>query len=260
MNLKLTNLKKGLTTFDLKVLGIILMVVDHIHQMFLPFGAPNWLDWFGRPVATIFFFTSVIGFSYTHSKKNYMWRLYFSMVCMSLLTFGVEHWVKYDKVVLSNNIFRDLFIGTIFMLAIDYFQKARQKQRGKNIIIGLLLFSLPFVASLLILPLTKAPVPLMVLGTSLLPALLLAENNFMVLLIPLLYLFKNNRKIQCLIIALVALIYALLRMDQWLMVLAIIPILFYNNQKGPGMKYFFYIFYPAHIIILYLISAFIYLH
>jgi hypothetical protein len=31
---------KGLTTFDLKVIGIILMFIDHIHQMFVPMGAP----------------------------------------------------------------------------------------------------------------------------------------------------------------------------------------------------------------------------
>ncbi len=63
-------LKRGLSTFDLKILGITLMFVDHIHQMFYPFGVPDWLDWFGRPVATLFFFISVVGFSHTHDKRN----------------------------------------------------------------------------------------------------------------------------------------------------------------------------------------------
>lgn len=61
---------RGFSTFDLKILGIILMFIDHIHQMFVPMGAPNWLDWFGRPVATLFFFVSVVGFSHTRSKEN----------------------------------------------------------------------------------------------------------------------------------------------------------------------------------------------
>lgn len=39
--------------------------------------------------------------------------------------------------------------------------------------------------------------------------------------------------------------------------LSLIFILFYNNKEGPKLKYFFYIFYPLHLLILYLINIFI---
>jgi len=36
-------------------------------------------------------------------------------------------------------------------------------------------------------------------------------------------------------------------------VMAMIPIGLYNGKKGIGFKYFFYVFYPGHLLILYMI-------
>ncbi|WP_376716330.1 TraX family protein [Vagococcus carniphilus] len=47
---------------------------------------------------------------------------------------------------------------------------------------------------------------------------------------------------------------------QWMMVFSVIPILLYNGEKGRGMRSFFYIFYPAHIWLLYIIASIIYNH
>ncbi|WP_375709512.1 TraX family protein [Latilactobacillus curvatus] len=42
---------------------------------------------------------------------------------------------------------------------------------------------------------------------------------------------------------------------QWMMIFAIIPILLYNGQKGRSMKYFFYLFYPIHIWLLFILAS-----
>lgn len=45
---------------------------------------------------------------------------------------------------------------------------------------------------------------------------------------------------------------------QWIMFLALPLILSYNHQRGKKCKYLFYIFYPIHIILLWLLSNFVF--
>lgn len=51
--------------------------------------------------------------------------------------------------------------------------------------------------------------------------------------------------------------YTLLR-DQWIMIFALPFFILYNGSKGKGFKYFFYMFYPLHIYLLYIIGNIIY--
>lgn len=51
-----------------------------------------------------------------------MIRMYLCMVMMGLLVLFLEKTIHFDKIGLVNNIFRDLFIGALFMAAIDEFK------------------------------------------------------------------------------------------------------------------------------------------
>ncbi|MBO0475310.1 hypothetical protein JZO86_16645 [Enterococcus ureasiticus] len=253
---------KGLTTFDLKTIGIVLMFIDHIHQMFVPMGAPNWLDWFGRPVATLFFFVSVVGFSHTRSKEKYMMRLYLGMVIMTLGSFVLQKVVGYEEVQLMNNIFRDLLVGTLMMYGIDKISEGRSSKKVGKILLGIAIILFPIISSAILVSLMSNPSTIMVTvwGVNFIPALLFTENSVMVLLIPLMYLARNQRWLQCVLIALVAVLFFFQGSTQWMMIFAVIPIMLFNGEKGRGMKNFFYFFYPLHIWILYLISAYMFMH
>lgn len=93
----------------------------------------------------------------------------------------------------------------------------------------------------------------------LVPNILTVEGGFaLVLLGVLFYIFRNNRIMQILVLLILSvLVYITGDKIQCIMGLAAIPIVMYNGKRRYGMKKFFYIFYPAHIGILYIISALI---
>ncbi|MGO3732509.1 MAG: TraX family protein [Vagococcus sp.] len=257
--------KKGFTTFDLKIIGITLMFIDHIHQMFSIMGAPNWLDWFGRPVATLFFFVSVVGFSHTRDKKKYLSRLLIGFWIMGFGTQIVQHFFQLGDMGLQNNIFADLFIAVLAMYGVDLVKEYKKTRKVSTLLQAVACFLLPILFSVGIMWLMTFNTPLMLIPMRLVPVTLLAENSIMLYIAPVLYLLKDKRAWQCVVIAVVSILFfisnpgaAFTTNTQWMMIFSIIPIWFYNGEKGKSMKSFFYVFYPAHIWILYIIASILY--
>ena len=59
-----------LNATSLKLIAAALMLLDHIHQMFVAVGAPMWLTMAGRLVFPMFLFAAAESFHYTHSKRS----------------------------------------------------------------------------------------------------------------------------------------------------------------------------------------------
>ncbi|MHC5217881.1 TraX family protein [Enterococcus sp. LJL128] len=269
MDRQLEKQNRGFTIFDLKILGIILMFIDHIHEMFALMGAPDWIDWFGRPVATLFFFVSAEGFSHTRNKQKYLQRLLIGFWVMGAGNFVIQRLFPLGDMGLVNNIFADLFVAVLAMYGTDLIKEGYFKKNIHKFALGLLCMLLPILLSGIALLLMSNPATI-VPGISIglvFPTLIFTENFIMVYLATLLYLLRNKRVLQCVAIAAVSLLFAASNLQelftantQWMMIFSIIPIALYNGERGKGMKQFFYVFYPAHIWLLYLFAVFIFNH
>jgi hypothetical protein len=246
---------------SLKVIGIILMTIDHLHQMFILQGAPNWLNWFGRPVAAIFIFLCAEGFYYTRSKKRYMARLLIGFLFMSLMNRLLSHYLRLEEVILINNIFSTLFLASFYMGMVDLIREGIREKRTKKILLALGGILIPWIISIALLFALANANRTMASILLFIPNPLSAEGGFvMVLMGVLFYILRKYRLAQAGVVLVIGLIAGLTAGPgdfQWLMVAAVIPILLYNGSRGRGGKYFFYIFYPAHIYLFYIIAWFL---
>ena len=80
-------------------------------------------------------------------------------------------------------------------------------------------------------------------------------NSAGLLMILCFYLLREKRGMQLLSMALVNAFY--LGGYQIYACFAAIPIALYNGERGPKCKWFFYWFYPAHLLVLYFINLFV---
>ena len=256
-----------LNATTLKLLAAALMLLDHIHQMFVSAGAPVWLTMAGRLVFPIFLFASAESFHYTRSKTRYLKRLLFASWGMTIFTLLLQRLVPNEAVVLMNNAFSTFFVTALYMLFWDWFAEGVRSKRPGQVVKALAGCLLPVLGALpLFLAATlsfeetipTAVIRLLALLSLLLPNIFSIEGGFSLVLLGLaFYIFREKRIIQiAILLAFSALIYGLGGI-QWMMGLAAIPIALYNGEKGQGYKNFFYIFYPTHLGILYLLSAFL---
>lgn len=251
----------------IKLIALFLMVFDHIHQMYASDGAPLWLTMLGRPVFPMFLFIAAESFRYTSNRKNYLKRLLFASWGMTVLTTLLSILVPNPDVVLMNNAFSTFFVTGLYMQFWDWFVEGIKKRKVSFVLKSFLGCFIPVLctAPLLLAGALSANedisflfIRVLVFISLLIPNILTVEGGFLLVVLGVLfYIFREKRMIQIIILLMLSGAVYLLNHGgiQWLMCGASVPILLYNGERGRGVKLFFYIFYPAHIIVLYLIST-----
>ncbi len=264
--------QRGLNSFQLKLIGLILMTFDHIHEFFSFTGqVPIAFKWLGRVVAPIFMFLIVEGYTHTRSKKKYMLKLYIGSLVMNI---GNHLFLKYlpraDGFTIENNIFSTLLMIVIYMFIIDCLRASIKQQDKSRIVLSVLFIIMPFVIGQTMISITN--VTNLDFLNYIIPNIFLVEGGPVLVVLGLVfYVTKDNiyKLIQSYLIFSIALLFGSFAESdfnirslffdnyQWMMVFAIFFFRMYNGEKGKGFKYLFYIFYPVHIYLLYTISYFV---
>jgi hypothetical protein len=252
----------------IKIIGIILMAMDHLHQMFINQGAPGWLNWFGRPVAAMFLFLVAEGYYYTRNKALYMLRFLGAFILMNIANRLFTKFLYLENVVLLNNIFGTLFMSAFYMLMADLFREGIKGKKPRRILLAIGGILLPLLLGVLLGVLISgggSPSSALFMLFFLIPTPLTLEGGVFLIAVGLsFHILRRYRWAQALVPVAAGLLvlFTTLGQDggpdtQWLMVFAALPILLYSGRRGWGGKYFFYAFYPGHIYLFYLIAWFL---
>lgn len=270
VNTSSNNERWGLNGTTIKYIAAALMVFDHLHQFFQLQGAPIWFNMLGRPVLPMFLYMVAEGFYYTHSRKNYMWRLLLGFWLMGILNIVLSLVLPLSNLpdeqapALVNNVFSTMFMTVFYLWAITVLKDGVREKKGKSILGGILLLLAPVITTVVaVIIMTQNFGRAAAVILTFIPNVLTVEGSFLMVLLGILfYLLRRWRWAQMLVLAALSLLtycsapggeYNI----QWMMVFAVIPLLFYNGKRGRGGKfdqYFFYLFYPAHIYIFYCIA------
>lgn len=262
-----------MNTTILKIIAVIAMVIDHI-GFFIP-NTPEWFGWIGRISVPIFIFTVVIGFQYTSNRKKYLTRLYIFSLGMSFINLLVNYIFRNFSIEdLTNNFFAPLFLIVLILSLIEKKQLKYIFLFSMWQIISLFLCS--FLADIIEFPNFNSSTANGYFWGAILGNIFAVEGGPLFILMGIFLYQARKRKINIVIVYSIFSIcsfYASYKWGhlintwnnlffpfssyQWMMISAVPLILLFNNKKGKELKYFFYIFYPSHIIVLYLIGFYL---
>lgn len=241
----------------LKLIAIVTMLIDHIGAaILLPAGMMavntlnSWIDIYGlsrsigRTAFPIFVFLLVEGFFHTHSRKKYFGRL----LLFALLSEIPFDMAIYGKPVYmeSQNVFWTLVIGFLTIWGIENFcGKHRQWLiRGQE---NRILTNYPIAAYV---------ISVCVVFMGVVTAYYL-RVDYRLYGVPLIVLFYFGKRAQVPRLFTCIAGYLLFLWEPYC-IFGFLLILFYNGtrkKRGKGLQYFFYLFYPVHLLILGLIRV-----
>lgn len=253
--------KRGLSSAVLKNIAVVTMLIDHIGAVIVTrlliqkglYGAmvdqEAYIAWvgqnrgmygtymamriIGRFAFPIYCFLLAEGFQRTHNVKKYLGRMLLFALISEVpfdLAFSGRLWnMQYQ------NVFFTLFIGLMVIAGLRLVDQRLAGPETWRKLAGVGLYAVIIVAG------------------STLALILKTDYSFKgILAITVLYLFRSRRKAQ---VWAGVIVFLLMDGLEMIAALSFLLIWFYNGARGRQNKYFFYFFYPVHLLLLWLICV-----
>ena len=221
----------GLSGSTLKLIACITMLIDHtgaaVVNQILSSGSLRqadydawqrlrilytWMRGIGRLAFPIFCFLIVEGFFHTRSVRRYCERMFlFALISEFPFDYALKASVPFWR---KQNVYFTLLISLLCLCLLE-------KLRGMACIQFIAVFSAMHLAN----------------------AMMTDYNYKGVFLIVMLYFFHDHRLYQSAVGA------ASIAWERWAP-LSFILCFFYNGRRGLSLRYFFYLFYPMHLLVL----------
>ena len=231
--------KFGLTNNQLKIIAMVSMALDHIGLLFFPDVAIFRI--LGRIAFPIFAYMIAEGCRYTKNRAKYL-----GMIAGMGFVFQIVYFVAMQS--LYQGILVTFSLAIIAVYSIDGIVKSKKIWGRLAALVGL-----AFVAAFVFV------LPTLLTGTD-----FDIDYGVWGILLPILVYFMPNHpwKVGAASLLLLArAIYYTVIVPiplQWWSLLTVPLLALYNGERGKAkMKYVFYIFYPAHLVILYGIAMLI---
>lgn len=216
----------GLTGNQLKLLAMLTMTIDHIGVILLP--QYRILRIIGRLAMPIYAFMIAEGCHYTHDRKAYFLRL-FGLAAVCQVVYAAVDRSLYQCILVTFS----LSVGLICTI-----DNARKKKTPGSILASALLLAVVYLIC--------EKLALFVPGFH-------VDYGFWGVLLPVIVYFGGRN-----IVAFAMGVFALclsIGHTQWWAMLSVPLIALYSGQRGKHrLGWLFYLYYPAHLVILYAIS------
>ncbi|MEG0899371.1 MAG: TraX family protein [Oscillospiraceae bacterium] len=260
-----------MSTFTIKIIALVLMFIDHFGTFFPVIAKTFYLRQIGRLSFPLFLFCLAVGVKHTSNPKKYVQRLYLASAIMGIGNFALSLIIPYSPIYCANNIFPTMMYIAFFCF-IDMLMQRDSKQATKP----LLVFGIFQVVSYLVdlYAYEKFGLAALWLVRGVLPNIFTTEYGAVFIFLGfILYKFSDSKINLSISYTTFCALYFIMSFErffpvlttrmvfitefEWLIILSLPIMLLYNGKRGYSGKwgkYLFYIFYPIHFWLLFIIS------